>query len=406
MPWKRTLIAAWVAQTVSLMGFALCMPFLPLFIEAELGIHDPRALRIWAGVIGWSTGFMLFLMHPVWGVLADRYGRKPMAVRSMFGGAVVLALLASATTVHQVLLLRFLQGALTGTMGASIAMVSGVIPRNRTGLSMGLLSAAVGIGWCVGAALGGVLADKFGYRVGFIAGSLLLFGAGVLVLFFVREATPAEPQRNRNDNPSLGTVLRIPGFPTVLALCFAANFGLSIIAPVLPLFVKELLHAETGAASHTGGVVFARAALIAIAAAAAGIVANRFGPKRILLPAFALCAIFLVPHGLVRSVWPLYLCHALLGLAYGGILPMLNSTVSHIVPRHLHGKAYGLTYSLVSLGFSHGPLVGGLVASRFGLRLPFFLAAATFAAAFTLTCLRFKNTPTNHHPYNPSPNSD
>lgn len=111
-PWRRTLLVAFLAQTIALMGFTLIFPFLPLYIQT-LGVHG-RSLPVWAGVISFSGSLPLVVMGPVWGSLGDRYGRKAMIIRAMTSGSVTMGLLAVAPNVWTLVALLTASGLLTG----------------------------------------------------------------------------------------------------------------------------------------------------------------------------------------------------------------------------------------------------------------------------------------------------
>src|SRR5262245_16228638 len=86
--WERTTWVAAATQFVTLIGFGLSMPFLPLYLQ-ELGVEDRAAVAIWSGIMVGSAAIAMAFVSPIWGSLADRYGRKLMLVRSMLGGAVL-----------------------------------------------------------------------------------------------------------------------------------------------------------------------------------------------------------------------------------------------------------------------------------------------------------------------------
>jgi len=129
--WRRTLLVAFGAQVLALMGFTLIFPFLPLYIQT-LGVHG-RAVPVWAGVISFSGALPLALMGPVWGTLGDRYGRKPMIIRAMGCGAVTMALLIVAPNVWVLVTLLALSGLLTGVNAPLQALVTTVTPRAEMG---------------------------------------------------------------------------------------------------------------------------------------------------------------------------------------------------------------------------------------------------------------------------------
>src|SRR3984893_12904471 len=107
--WERT---AWICATTqffTLIGFGLGLPFLPMYVQA-LGVTDRAQVAIWSGVVSGSAALTMAVLAPVWGVLADRYGRKPMLVRSMLGGAVVIGAMGFVGDVWQLLAVRLVQG--------------------------------------------------------------------------------------------------------------------------------------------------------------------------------------------------------------------------------------------------------------------------------------------------------
>src|SRR5712692_8575674 len=124
---------------------------------------------------------------PVAGTRAGRYGRTPMVVRSMASGTLTVALLIIAPNVWFVLVLRIVQGILTGSVSASQALVASVTPREKMGLSMGLMQSAVFSGAAAGPFIGGFLNDHLGFHGTFAAGSAMLLIGTLLVVFFVDE---------------------------------------------------------------------------------------------------------------------------------------------------------------------------------------------------------------------------
>jgi len=381
-PWQRTLYIMFAAQLLSIIGFAFVLPFLPFYIR-ELGVTEERLVPIWAGVMTASGGLVMAFFSPLWGWLADRHGRKIMVERAMFGGAVITFAMGLVSNVWQLLFLRLLSGATTGTISASIALVSTVVPRQRLGYALGLMQVAVFLGMTLGPWIGGMMADIIGYRFTFMAGGVILMLGGALVLFGTRErfSRPSEETLAKGDR--LFSLLAYGGFPAMLALFFFFHFTVHFVAPILPLFIETMCDPTRGGVASTTGLLFAiSGGTAALSAGGIGYLSDRIGYKRILLFHLLLTAVSMILHGAALGILHLVLLRVLYGLAAGGILPTMNALVGRLIPPTSYGKAYGLTSSVTSLGMAAGPLFGGVMASAWGYRWPFvFVGALMFAVA-------------------------
>src|SRR5919199_3685899 len=142
VPWKRTLGVTAASQTLCILGFSFVMPFLPLYIN-QLGVHGVARITLWAAILQGGSAISMAITAPLWGVLADRYGRKIMVVRAAFSAALLVGMMGLAQNVYHLLILRTLQGAFTGTVSASQALVASHTPRQRLGFSLGIMQTAV-----------------------------------------------------------------------------------------------------------------------------------------------------------------------------------------------------------------------------------------------------------------------
>ena len=373
--WQRTMYVMWAAQMVAILGFMFVVPFMPFYIR-QLGVTDERLVPLWAGALGSATGLTFALTAPFWGILADRYGRRRMVLRAMLGGAVVLAAMAFVTNVHQLLVLRIAQGALTGTVSASIAMVSSMTPRRRLGFSLGLMQTAVLAGASLGPWLGGMAADALGYRLPFVVAGGLCLVSALLVLFFTRENfTPPSRLEGRQPN-TLQLVRQTPGFTTMLGIFFLVGLAGTIVAPIFPLFVERLAHNPAHLSSLTGMIIGITGLAEAIAAVTIGRLSDRTGQKKILVTCTFFSGVVCVPQAIAANVGQLFGLRAALGLAGGGTAPTINALVGRLMPRHSYGRMYGLTSAISGLGGSAGPMIGGALAASLGLQWPFVVMGA------------------------------
>src|SRR5437667_3352403 len=99
-PWEKTAWIASATQLFCLIGFGLGLPFLPMYVQA-LGVSERPQVALWSGVLSGTAALSMAVLAPVWGVLADRYGRKPMLVRSMLGGAITVGAMGFVANVWQ-----------------------------------------------------------------------------------------------------------------------------------------------------------------------------------------------------------------------------------------------------------------------------------------------------------------
>ena len=392
--WRRNLVAIWFAELVAIAGFTVVIPILPLYMR-ELGVQGERGVRIWAGVIFSAHAVLMGICAPIWGTISDRYGRKVMVVRAMFGGAVVIALMGLVQNVQQLTLLRALQGALTGTVTAANALVAASAPRDRVGSALGLLQMAIYVGASAGPLLGGLVADTLGYRATFYTTGLLLLLAGLAVFFLVREdfrpVPRPVPQRSSAD-PSgwtvrrrvrewLSPVLDSSALLGVLGVRLLMRLGARLLGPVLPLFVEAIAPAGARVASLTGLVSGISAAAGAVGALLLGRLGDRVGYRAVLVACALVSVVCYVPQFLVHDPTALLFWQAGTGLAMGGILASMSASLAKLSPEGQEGIVYGVDSSVVSAANAIGPLAGSALAAWLGLRVPFLVAAATFGVA-------------------------
>src|SRR5581483_10294991 len=113
--WQRNLVGVLIAAFVSILGFNLVFPFLPLYIQT-LGDYSAGEAAFWTGVIGALTGIAGSIAALVWGQLADRHGRRPMLLLATAGAALGLVVMGLATNIGILLLGRLMFSALAGTV--------------------------------------------------------------------------------------------------------------------------------------------------------------------------------------------------------------------------------------------------------------------------------------------------
>lgn len=360
-------------------GFSFAIPFLPDFIT-KLGVTNPAEVYVWSGLAVAAPSWTMFIFAPIWGVLADKFGRKTMVMRAMFGGSVVIAAMGFISTPGALLVLRLFQGALTGTVSATNALVSNVTPMRKSSFSLGLLQAAVQGGALVGPLLGGYCADSFGYKLTFTIGGACMFLAGLLILFLAKEGPVAPgtslPGVDAPKQANLLSVLLMPGFVALTVIIFTSSFSRMVLSPLFLPFVKTLIPDSPLTKTITGSLLATTAGCMMVSAVLVGHLADKYGPKKFLTIGAVLSGAFIIPQAFVASmggVATLYALRVCIGIGNGMIAPAIGGLVNRTVSRTSQGKAFGLVQSATSLGNGIAPVAGGMLGAYLGLLWPFVI---------------------------------
>jgi DHA1 family multidrug resistance protein-like MFS transporter len=324
VPWRRTFITICISQAIAMLAFSMAIPFLPLYVQ-RLGVTDPAAVARWAGAMSSGAAIVLALMAPVWGAIADRWGRKPMVVRAMIGGGGIVALMGLARTPEQLLALRTFQGAFAGTITASRTLLATVVPVAELGFALGVMQTAGFIGNSLGPLVGGLVADQIGYGPTFAFTGAILVLAGFAVVRLVHEDfVPPPPDRDRSQSwlSALRVATQVPGMLALIATLFFVQAAVGVMAPVLPLFVQSLVPEGQGSVASLTGVILGAAAISsALAAGIAGRVGDRIGHRRVL----AVCAVggglLYLPQAFVTAPWQLLTCASASACSPAGFFP-------------------------------------------------------------------------------------
>ncbi|MBX3009929.1 MAG: MFS transporter [Caldilineaceae bacterium] len=376
--WRRNLYVLFGVQLLTTAGFSLVFPFLPLYIK-EIGVATHGSLEFWSGLVFSSQALTMMIASPIWGVVADRHGRKPMLLRATVGGAILLTLMGFAQNAEQLVLLRTIQGAVTGVISAVNALVAATAPKEKMGSSLGLLMFARWGGIALGPVIGGVLGDAFGFRESFwITGALLgLAGLGVW-LWVYEEFTPVEKAKRPSLVGSYQMLLAAPGMMGLYSLAFLRSLGQMMIYPVAALFMIELMGTESGAATASGLMIGAVAGTSAVSSVYLGQLGDRIGHERILITSALVALLCYLPQPFVTAPWQLISLQGLAGFAMGGLLSPMAALMNLWTPPNTQGATYALDNSVAAAGRSISPMVAAGVATWIGIRGVFGLTALVY----------------------------
>jgi len=374
--WKRNLYAIFIAELIVIMGFSFVVPFLPLYIQ-QIGNFTIKEAAFWAGIAGSSASLALFLSSPVWGIMADRWGRKPMVLRAMFGGGVVIAVTGLVHNIYGIIALRFLQGLLSGTVAAASALVASTTPRDKMPYAMGLLMVAIFGGNTFGPLLGGILAEQFGYEATFFATGGVLFIGGLIVTFFVSEHFSPSTSTLSSSLSGMVKLVRSKEMMPILGVNFALAAGPAIVSPIISLLIKEM-NPGTEAAIASGTAFFLMGLVATISSLIAGRLAQRVNLKKLLVISCLSTGVLYTLPMLAGNVTQLTIFIGMVALFVGGIMSTSSTLVGWASPPNQQGIAYGVNQSANSLGSALGPLLGGALAPVIGLKPVFGVTAGVY----------------------------
>ncbi len=400
--WRRNLVFIWLGVFVGLLGANFVFPFMPLYIK-ELGVAAKSERAYWTGITASASGLSLTLTAPLWGALADRYGRKPMFIRALVGAGILIGAMGLVQAVWQLVLLRFLMGAFAGTMGAAAALVAATTPREKVGQALGALQTGQFAANMLGPVVGGVVAASLGIRESFFFCASLYLVAAVLGYLFVREPRDSfkpEIVRTEGSKPSGGivhdlkTVVSERQVILMLGLLFALWLGTSFVRPVMPLSIED--YSETGDAERVvvdlfgwgleeeaaTGLVFGMIGLTStVAALSIAPLGSRLGYRNCVAGAALLTGVLYIPVAIAGSYLAFMLLLGAVGLFQGAMVPGTNALIAASVPDGKQGSAFGLAASMQSMALLIGPLAGGFVSGAMGVGSVYVVIGVILIAA-------------------------
>ena len=376
--WAAIAVLFAATTCVESMSWTQLSAYTPLYLRE---LHVPAAQ-----VPGWiaamsSLGWILALpLAPFWGVLADRYSRKLIIVRSAALEAVVFGGWALATTPVVALVFRSLNGFILGNTGVMLAVQASTTPRQRLALAIGIVGAGSPAGRALGPILGAALVHSVDVRGMLIVDSALSVLMAVLLTVFMREAEHERPADLRVLSLLRGALEEIAGKPLLWRLFLATaitQVGLWTVLPYVPIYIGRL--APSDAVTAVGVVLSAVGLGQAIASPLWGLAMQRAGYRWVLNATSIGGAAALTAVALSHSL-PLFA----LGLVANGIFAAAILTASMAVmaatvSAERRGAVLGQILFPFYLGGVFGPPLGALA---FGAGQTFvFGIAAVFSLA-------------------------
>lgn len=341
--WQRNLKIAWIGTFFTGASFSIVMPFMALYIE-ELGVKGD--------MVEWYTGLSVAisalasaLVSPIWGRLADRYGRKPMMIRASMVMTFTMGGLALVPNVFWLLFLRTLNGLFAGYVPNATALIASQVPQNRSGYALGTLSTGLTAGVLIGPLLGGTLSEAFGMRGTFLLVGLILFICCLLTVFGLRENfQPIE----KGEMMTLSQICaKIPSKSMLIGL-FVTSMIIQIsaqsIAPMLALYIRYLGQRDN-ILFYSGLIVSAMGFSSLLSTPFLGKLGDRIGNHRLLLMGLFYSFLLYFLCGFAGSALQLGILRFAYGFGVGALMPSVNSLLTKMTPKEGISRIFSFNQS-------------------------------------------------------------
>jgi DHA1 family multidrug resistance protein-like MFS transporter len=384
--WKRNLIVLWVGVFFCSTAYSISIPFLSIFLTDDLGVTNH--LEIWSGVSFGITFLASALIAPYWGSLADKYGRKPMLIRSGFSLAALYLLNYFVHDPYVFLIVRVLQGLLAGFVPAAIAMVATNTPEDRTGYALSIMSTAGATGSIIGPLIGGVVSYYTGNRNAFLFSAGIVLVSALIATFFAKEQVidRSAPRSHVRDDIKEAASNRL--FMTLLVLAGISTFSVMILEPLIPIYLLDMGIAKSHA-SLSSGIVFSAVGIATVLMAPQwGRIGSRKGFGAILFIGLIGGGIGNILQFFVSGYVGFAVLRFAYGLFYAGVLPSINAMIVQVTEPSFRGRAFGLNQSASQLATMAGPIMGGLLGGLIPIRWVFVLNGLMLLAAALLVKTR------------------
>ncbi|MGX7200439.1 multidrug efflux MFS transporter [Enterococcus nangangensis] len=389
--WKKNLWVAWIGCFFTGVSFSLVMPFIPLYVE-QLGAPKDK-IEFYAGLSISVTALAAALISPVWGSLADRKGRKLMMVRAAIGMTFAMGSLAFVPNVFWLLVMRFLNGILSGYMPNATAMIASQAPLDKRGFALGTLATGGTAGSLIGPSLGGALAEAFGIRAVFIITGVLLLITTILTIFLVKEDfTPAEKE---DVVPTKEVFRRVSNLPILIGLFITTlvlQLGIYSISPILTLYIRQLSGAGGNILFVSGLIVSVAGISAVISSPVLGRLGDRIGSEKVLVAGLIFSLICYVPMSFVQTPFQLGVLRFLLGFSTGALMPSINTIIGRLTPTEGVSRVYSYNVMFQNFGQVLGPMVGSTMAAAYNYSSVFIATACFVLFNICLSIFNFRKT--------------
>jgi DHA1 family tetracycline resistance protein-like MFS transporter len=389
-----------VTVFIDLVGFGIIIPFLAYYVES----FGARAATV--GLLMSTYSVAQFIFAPVWGRISDRVGRRPILLLGLTGSVAGYTVFGLAGSLWLLFVGRAAMGIFGATIPTAQAAVADVTSPQDRAKGMGLIGAAIGLGFILGPALGGVLSNlshvvhvalfqKNPYALPCLASAALASLNLAAAAFLLPESL--SPENRGKVRPRLSRLrqfthgLAEPRLRALVITYFLFMLGFTMMEATLTLLIEK----RVGSRDHAQlvrrvGYLFGFIGIIQVAlqGGLVGRLAHRFGERSLLLAGCALAAIGLGALPAAASWGAIYGCAFGLACGHGLSQPSVASLISKAAAVDAQGGTLGVSQSAASFARVLGPLLGGWLFQEVAPGSPYVVAAALALAALVVARTR------------------
>lgn len=358
-------------------SYTMLIPFLPMYLTRELGV-DAASVNIWSGVVFSSTFLVSAVMAPIWGRMADRRGKRLMAIRASLLLSISYFLGGIVTSPLQLTFMRMFQGFASGLWPMELAIMTIYAPPKKLGICLGIMQGALTAGGIIGPLFGGILAEVFGMRMSFFLAAAALFLNFIVLVFFIKE--PPTDTATGTDSPDAEgdkiSLWKIPVIRLMLVSAALVQVVILIVQPILTTYISHL-------AGNLDNLVFISGLIFSLGGFSSAITAplwGRFGQHhgfvKALRLSLILAGIFFFVQAIPNTLYAFAASQFAIGLFFSGIYPSINAILAEKTSANIKGRVFGLMFSAQQVGAMGGPILGGVIATFLGMKYVFLAAGA------------------------------